>query len=140
MELKVKKLNKDAKTPSYAKHDDAGMDLHTTEEILIRPGDSAIIPTGITTEIPKGYVGLIWDKSGLGIKHNLKVMGGVIDSGYRGEIRIGMVNLSKKEYKFEKGDKVAQMIIQAKENPEIVESNELSDSERGEGALGSTGR
>lgn len=140
MKLKVKRLNKGAKIPSYATYDDAGMDLHTTEEILIRPGDSAIIPTGIATEIPVGYVGLIWDRSGIGIKHNLKVMGGVIDSGYRGEIRIGMVNLSKKEYKFEKGDKVAQMIIQAKENPEIVESDELSDSERGEGTLGSTGK
>jgi len=140
MKLKVKKLNEDAKIPNYATFDDAGMDLFAIEDVVIEAGKSAVIKTGISMEIPTGHVGLIWDKSGIGIKHNLKVMGGVIDSGYRGEIMIGMMNLSQKDYSFMKGDKVAQMIIQTKESPEIIEVEELKDSERGEGVFGSTGK
>lgn len=140
MQLKVKKLSVGAKIPSYATHDDAAMDLYSTEPVSVLPGEIKMIPTGIAMEIPGGHVGLIWDKSGLAVKFGLKVMGGVIDSGYRGEIMIGMTNLSDKEYHFEKGDKVAQMVIQEKKTPEVVEADELSETERGEGAFGSTGK
>ncbi|MEX0933508.1 MAG: dUTP diphosphatase, partial [Candidatus Paceibacterota bacterium] len=95
--------------------------------------------TGIAMEIPQGYVGLIWDKSGVSLKRGIKVLGGVIDAGYRGEIRIGLINLGSETVSFEAGQKVAQMLIQSVASPEIVEVTELGDTERGEGGFGSTG-
>ena len=140
MKLKIKKLHADAVMPKYATQDDAGMDLFSIEDVVVEPMERKQIGTGIAMEIPEGFVGLVWDKSGLSHKFGLKTMGGVIDSGYRGEIKVGIINLGKEKYVFEKGHKVAQMIIQKKETPEIEEVNELSDSERGTGAFGSTGK
>jgi dUTP pyrophosphatase len=140
MILKIKKLNADAIVPKYATKDDAGMDLFAIENIELSPMERVQIGTGIAMEIPEGYVGLIWDKSGLSHKFGIKTLGGVIDSGYRGEIKIGVINLGKEKYIFEKGHKVAQMIIQKKESPEIIETDCLSDSERGDGCFGSTGK
>jgi dUTP pyrophosphatase len=98
------------------------------------------VPTGIAMEIPEGYVGLIWDKSGLSIKNGIKTLGGVIDSTYRGEVLVGMINLSDADYTFLKGHKVAQMVIQKKEFVDFEEVSELSDTVRGEGGFGSTGK
>jgi dUTP pyrophosphatase len=140
MILKIKKLHIDAVIPKYATKDDAGMDLFSVENIEIEPMARAQISTGIALEIPSGHVGLVWDKSGLSHKFGIKTLGGVIDSGYRGEIKVGVVNLGKEKYIFEKGHKVAQMIIQKKETPEIVETTELNNSERGERGFGSTGK
>lgn len=141
MKIKIKKLSEDAKTPSYAHFDDAGMDLYAVADILIKVGERVQVPTGLAMELPVGYVGLIWDKSGLSHKHGLKTLGGVLDSGYRGEILVGMINLGKEEYRLEKGHKVAQMIIQEKINAEFEEVDELDDSsERGVGGIGSTGK
>ena len=140
MKLKIKKLHPDAVLPKYATRDDAGMDLFALETVEILPMQRLQIGTGIAMEIPEGFAGLVWDKSGISHKYGLKTMGGVIDSGYRGEIKVGIINLGTEKYIFEKGHKVAQMIIQNKETPEIVESDELTDSERGEGGFGSTGR
>jgi len=140
MQLKVKKLHSDAVMPKYATKDDAGMDLFAIEDVTVEPMERAQIGTGIAMEIPEGYVGLIWDKSGLSHKFGIKTLGGVIDSGYRGEIKVGVVNLGKEKYVFEKGHKVAQMVIQKKETPELVEAEELNDSERGIGGFGSTGK
>ena len=140
MKLKIKKLHKEAVVPKYATRDDAGMDLFAIESVTVEPMQRAQISIGIAMEIPEGYVGLVWDKSGLSHKFGIKTLGGVIDSGYRGEIKVGVVNLGKEKYIFEKGHKVAQMIIQKKETPELVEVEELSDSERGHGAFGSTGK
>lgn len=140
MILKIKKLHPDAILPKYATKDDAGMDLFAIENIELGPMERGQIGVGIAMEIPEGYVGLVWDKSGLSHKFGIKTLGGVIDSGYRGEIKVGVINLGKEKYTFEKGHKVAQMIIQKKETPEIVEAAELSDSERGHGAFGSTGK
>ena len=119
MILKIKKLHPDAKIPKYAHHDDAGFDLFTPENFIIKKGERFGVPTGIAMEIPEGYVGLIWDKSGIAIKHGMKTLGGVIDSTYRGEVLVGMINLSGSDYVFEKGHKIAQMIIQKKELPKI---------------------
>jgi dUTP pyrophosphatase len=91
-------------------------------------------------EIPEGYVGLIWDKSGLSHKYGIKSFGGVIDAGYRGEIHAGVMNLSDKFFSFEKGHKIAQIIIQKIESVEFEEAPELSASARGEGNFGSTGK
>ena len=140
MILKIKKLHTDAKVPKYAHHDDAGFDLFAIEDIVLKKGDRAMIPTGIAMEIPEGYVGLIWDKSGLSIKHGIKTMGGVVDSMYRGEVLIGLINLSDTDYTFLKGHKIAQMVIQEKESVSFEEVKELSNTVRGEGGLGSTGK
>ena len=126
--------------PKYATRDDAGMDLFCLEQVVVAPLGRVQVSTGLAMEIPEGFVGLIWDKSGLAHKFGLKVLGGVIDSGYRGEIKIGIINLSQEDYIFEKGHKVAQMIIQKKETLEIVEVAELTTSERGESGFGSTGK
>jgi dUTP pyrophosphatase len=140
MEIKITKLHPDAKIPQYAHHNDAGMDLFCVETITINPGERLQIKTGIAMEIPDGYVGLVWDKSGLSQKFGLKTLGGVVDSGYRGEIMVGMYNLSTEPYVFEVGHKVAQMLIQKVEQPSIVEVEELSESVRGDNAFGSTGK
>ncbi len=138
--LKVKKLHPDAKLPVYAKTGDAGCDLFSLENTEIKSGERVQVRTGIAVEFPEGYFGAIWDKSGLSHKHGLKTMGGVVDSGYRGEIMVGVINLSQETYKLEAGHKVAQMIIQKIENVHIEESHELSSTERGEGGFGSTGK
>lgn len=140
MKLKIKKLNPEAMLPTYANSDDAGFDLNSIENIEIKVGERVQVPTGIAMEIPEGHVGLIWDKSGLSHKHGLKTLGGVIDSGYRGEIKVGIINLSDEVYTLEKGHKVAQMIIQEKVLMEIEEVEELEESQRGVGAFGSTGK
>ncbi|MGB2580564.1 MAG: dUTP diphosphatase [Minisyncoccia bacterium] len=140
MEIKVKKLHKDAKIPTYAHHGDAGFDLYAIESVSIPIGARVLVGTGIAIEIPDGYVGLIWDKSGLSMVHGLKNLGGVIDAGYRGEIKAGVVNLSDEDYTITAGHKVAQMLIQKVERADIKEATELSDTSRGHGGFGSTGK
>ncbi len=140
MKLKIKKLHGDAKATAYAHHDDAGFDLFASEDTVLKVGARTGVHTGIAIEIPEGFVGLIWDKSGIGIKEGIKTLGGVVDSTYRGEILIGMVNLSEKDYLFEKGHKVAQMLIQKKERVEIEEVSELIETKRGNDGFGSTGK
>jgi dUTP pyrophosphatase len=140
MVVKVKKLENEAKIPEYAHEGDAGMDFFALEKVTISPGQKALIRTGICIEIPHGYVGLFWDKSSIGIKNGIKVLGGVIDSGYRGEVQIGMINLSQEDYTFEKGHKVSQMIIQKVESPTIAHVEALDDSHRGIGGFGSSGK
>ena len=140
MKLKIKRLHPDAVVPKYAHPGDAGMDLYTIETVVLAPGERKSIPLGIAIELPPGYVALVWDKSGLSHKHGLKQFGGVIDSCYRGEYHVGVMNLSDKEFKFEKGDKVAQLLIQRVEEAEFEEVDALSDSPRGDKWLGSSGR
>lgn len=138
--LRVKKLTETAVLPAYAHPGDAGMDLFASEETAVGAGDRTVVPTGIAMEIPDGYVGLIWDKSGLSNNHGLKTLGGVIDAGYRGEIKVGLVNTSHEDYVVHAGEKVAQMLIQKVEHGAIEEVSELSDTSRGEGGFGSTGK
>ena len=138
--IKIKKLKEGAVLPNYAHAGDAGMDMYASEDVHIRKGERRKVPTGIAMEIPEGYVGLVWDKSGLSINHGLKTLGGVIDAGYRGEIIIGIVNLSSEDYTIEKGHKVAQLLIQKIESPVVEEAIELNNSHRGEKGLGSTGK
>lgn len=139
MTLHIKKLSPTATIPKYIHPNDAGMDLYSCETIIVQPGERKLIPTGIAMAIPIGYVGLIWDKSGIAANHGLKTMAGVIDSGYRGEIKILIHNLSNQPYTVQAGTKVAQMLIQPVVQDEIVEVAELGDTSRGEGGFGSTG-
>ncbi|MFZ2523567.1 MAG: dUTP diphosphatase [Minisyncoccia bacterium] len=140
MKIKIKKLDPDAIIPSYAHMGDAGMDVYANETIVINPGESVKVKTGIAMEIPDGYVGLMWDRSGMSTKNKIKSLGGVIDSGYRGESLVGLINLSDVPYTIEKGHKIIQMLIQKVERVDVVEADELTDTTRGEGGFGSTGK
>lgn len=137
--IKIKKLTEEAILPKYAKPGDAGMDFYASETVVLQPHERKVVNTGIAMAIPHGYVGLLWDKSGMAAKFGVKTMAGVIDSGYRGEIKILMHNLSETSYTFEKGTKVAQMLIQPVEQKELREVNSLDETERGAGGFGSTG-
>lgn len=139
MKLKIKKLRDDARIPTRAHHDDAGLDVYCCEKIFIPPHTTVKVPTGFAYEIPDGYCIFAWDKGSVGSK-GIKTLGGVLDSGYRGELFIPLHNLNDKEFTFEMGDKIAQLVMQKVEFPEIVEVDELSESLRGEGGFGSTGK
>ena len=140
MQLKIKKLRPDVKVPSYAHTGDAGFDVYIPDDLTIQPGERLSIPLGLAMEIPEGHTGLLLDKSGLSHKHGLKSFGGVIDAGYRGEFHVGIMNLSDKPYSFAKGDKIIQMLIMPVVHADIIETDTLSDSTRGTGAFGSSGK
>ena len=139
MQIKIKKLNNEAKLPTHGHPGDAGVDFYTVEDIIFPPGKQGEVHTGIAVEIPEGHVGLIWDKSSISFNLGLKVMGGVVDSSYRGEIIMNLLNTSNKEVLLQKGHKVAQMLIQKFEHCDILEVSELSETVRGHGREGSTG-
>jgi dUTP pyrophosphatase len=140
LDIKIKKLRKEAVIPTYAHEDDAGADLFAVRDVVLNPNEQVQIETGLAFDIPKGYVMFIWDKSGLSQKHGIKTLGGVVDSGYRGEVKVGLINLSSKEYVVKKHHKVAQMIIQKREKANFIEVDGMSDSLRGSGGFGSTGK
>lgn len=139
MKLKVKKLDKDARLPVYGHSGDAGLDLFSAVDFVLQTGDIHPVPTGIQVEIPRGYVGLIWDKSGVSLK-GVHRLAGVVDAGYRGEVKVVMVNLSREAYVIDRGMKIAQLLIQPVMEVEVVEAEDLNDSSRGEGGFGSTGK
>lgn len=139
MKLLVKTLHPDAKVPAFAHPGDAGLDLFSVQDMVIRPGERASVPTGIAIAMPEGYAGLIWDKSGPSHKFGIKTLGGVVDSGYRGEYLVGLINLSQEDFVIRSGQKVAQLLIQAVEHPEIEAIDNLDDTSRGAGGFGSTG-
>lgn len=138
MEIKIKKLTLTAKTPSYAHPGDAGMDLFSCVDMSVAPGETKPVPTGIQMAIPEGYVGLIWDKSGISLM-GVHRLAGVVDAGYRGEVRVVMVNLGAEPFEIKAGMKIAQMLIQPVEAPVVVESDSLDGTRRGDGGFGSTG-
>ena len=139
MKLLVQKLHPKACMPSYAHATDAGMDLYALSEVVIEPRERVQVSTGLAFAIPEGYVGLIWDKSGLSHKSGLKTLGGVVDAGYRGEVLVGLVNLSTTRYVVRAGDKVAQMLIQKVTQPVLEEVDALDSTDRGNCGFGSTG-
>lgn len=138
--LKIKKLRPDAIVPTYAHADDAGMDLYAVKRVVIKPNTMGMVPTGLACQLPKGTVGLFWDKSGLATKHGLKIMGGVIDAGYRGELVVALMNLGTKSVVFEPGHKITQMLIQRVHRPRIRVVAALAGSSRGAKGFGSTGK
>ncbi len=137
--IKVEKVNDSAKLPTRAHATDAGLDLYANDYYSIAPYNQALISTGIKMAIPDGFVGLIWDKSGLANK-GYKTMGGVIDSGYRGEIKVVFKNLSEDIYNIEPGQKIAQILIQKIELPVIEEGIVDNETDRQSGGFGSTGQ
>jgi len=139
MKINVQKIDPAAKLPSYAYGGDAGMDLFSLEEVSIPAGEKAVLRTGLKFAIPKGYAGFVWDKSGLAAKYNLKTMAGVLDSNYRGELMIVLLNLGKTEYRAERGSKIAQLVIKSVESVDIEEAVIEDKTERGEVGFGSSG-
>lgn len=128
--------------PAYAKAGDAGADLRASEDGMIPAGERAIVPTGVSIALPDGYVGLVHPRSGLAAKHGITVLNtpGTIDSGYRGEIKVILLNTDAKDFVFEKGERIAQLVIQRYERAEFVRVEELPQTERGEDGFGSSGR
>jgi dUTP pyrophosphatase len=139
MELKVKRLNNDAKLPRYGHPGDAGLDLFSVVDAVLKPGEAQPVPTGIQAAIPTGFVGLIWDKSGISLS-GIHRLAGVVDAGFRGEIKVVMINLSNCDFGVSQGMKIAQMLIQPVVGVTVVEAEDLEDTDRGEGGFGSTGR
>jgi dUTP pyrophosphatase len=139
MELKVKRLNADAKLPRYGHPGDAGLDLFSAVDMVLNQGQTHAVPTGIQAAIPAGHVGLVWDKSGISLS-GVHRLAGVVDAGYRGEIKVVMINLSRGDFAISKGMKIAQMLIQPVIEVSVSEADSLDDTERGEGGFGSTGR
>jgi dUTP diphosphatase len=140
MKVRVKRTNPAAKLPVYQHPGDAGMDLFAAEDMTLGAGEVKAVPTGIKMAIPDGYVGLIWDKSGISLQ-GVHRLAGVVDAGYRGEVKVVMVNLGKAPFVFKQGQKVAQMLIQPVEAVEVVDVGEadLDETARGAGGFGSTG-
>ena len=144
MEVKIKKLDPRAKLPQYGSVSAAGADLYALLEhsVILAPGETALLPTGLSAEIPEGYVGLIFARSSMGIKRGLAPANkvGVIDADYRGEIKVGLYNHSGEAQTVEPFERVAQLMIVPFLRAEFIESETLSDTKRGEGGFGSTGR
>lgn len=138
MELKVKRIHPEAKIPCYGHPGDAGMDLFAVQDHVLMPGETWAVPTGIQVAIPEGHAGLIWDKSGISLK-GVHRLAGVVDAGYRGEVRVVMVNLGREPFVIKAGMKISQMLIQPVALARIVEAEDLDDTSRGEGGFGSTG-
>lgn len=138
MEIKVKKLDPEAKVPVYAHPGDVGMDFFSLEEYTLQPNEQRVFKTGIAMEFPIGYAAIVKDKGGMA-HAGLHTMGGVFDAGYRGEYLIHLINHSPEAFHIEKGRKIAQIIIFPVEIPTFTQVDDLSDSSRGEGRFGSTG-
>jgi dUTP pyrophosphatase len=141
MKIRIKKLHPDAILPAYAHGalEDAGLDLRAVERVILKPGSSCGVATGLAIELPPGYEAQVRPRSGMALKHAITVNFGTIDPGYRGEIRVVMFNLSRADYIVEKNDRIAQLIVARYEAIEWEES-ELGDSARGAGGFGSSGR
>ncbi|RDY29740.1 dUTP diphosphatase [Romboutsia weinsteinii] len=139
--LKIKKLNKEAILPNFAHKGDAGMDLYSVEDVVIPSGESRLIKTGISLELPKMTEAQVRPRSGLALKNSITVLNtpGTIDEGYRGEVGVILINHGKEDFTVTKHMKIAQMVLKPIYEVNIVEANELSDSERGIGGFGSTG-
>lgn len=140
-EIEVQLLTNSAVLPQRAHKDDAGMDLFSSESISLSPGETKVVKTGIAMSIPKGHVGMIADRSSMG-KKGIKVAGGIVDSGYRGEIGVILINLSCEQQDFAVGSKIAQMLIIPISTPKPVFVGVFSEekTDRGEGGFGSTGK
>lgn len=141
MKLKIRKIHESAVTPSYAHEGDAGLDLYSIDEVEIAASETTLIHTGIKIELPQGTEAQIRPRSGLALKHSVTVLNtpGTIDEGYRGEIGVILINHGKNTFKVTKGMKIAQMVIKPVLYVEVEETDELSQTSRGQGGFGSTG-
>ena len=142
MTLRFRKVHPAAVLPAYAHPSDAGMDVRSVADLTIRPGSRALVPTGLVVLLPPGYEAQVRPRSGLALKGGVTVLNapGTIDAGYRGEIGVILVNLGEADFQVAKGDKIAQLVIAPVTRPEIVETTEVDETDRGAGGFGSTGK
>jgi dUTP pyrophosphatase len=141
IKIKIKKLTPDAIIPHYVHEGDAGMDVYSTIYFNLESNHRAMISTGLSFEIPKGFELQVRPKSGIAIKKGVTLLNtpGTLDSGYRGELKVIMINHSSEDYEIKKGEKIAQIVLAKYEEAEIEEVKELSETTRGSGGFGSTG-
>jgi dUTP pyrophosphatase len=143
MKVRIKRLRDDAYLPVYAHgpSEDAGLDLRAADDVMLQPGVPQLVPTGLAIELPPGYEAQIRPRSGLALKHAITLPNSpaTIDPGYRGEIRVILLNLGKEDYGVHRGDRIAQMVIARYESIEW-EEGDLGESARGTGGFGSSGR
>lgn len=142
MRFEIKRLDPDLPLPAYQHESDAGLDLHAAESVVLAPGERAVIGTGIAVAVPEGFVGLTAPRSGLAARIGLSTVNapGVIDAGYRGELKLVLVNLDpSQKIEIARGERVAQLLLVPVVRAEVVEVEELSASDRGDAGLGSTG-
>lgn len=138
----ITRLDPDLPLPQYAKPGDAGADIVSRIDVMLAPGERALVPTGIAIALPAGYVALVHPRSGLAIKHGVTMVNspGTVDAAYRGELQIILINHDRHEViSFKRGDRIAQLVIQRVEQAEFIEVRELPGSGRGQGGFGSTG-
>jgi dUTP pyrophosphatase len=142
MQLRIKRLNPDATLPSYAHPGDAGLDLHAAEDAVIPPGEWRSVPTGIAIELPEGTEGQVRPRSGLARSHGVTVLNtpGTIDEGYRGEVAVLLVNHGSSPFHVTIGARIAQLVVQRRLTVTVIETADLSETARGSGGFGSTGR
>ncbi len=144
LELPVLRLDPDLPLPAYARPGDAGIDLLARDDVELGPGGGrALVPTGIAIALPEGYAGFVQPRSGLALRHGVTCLNtpGLIDSGYRGELKVLLVNTDPSEaFLITRGERIAQLVVQAVEHLDLVEVDDLGDSHRGDGGFGSTGR
>jgi dUTP pyrophosphatase len=143
IELLVKLLDENVPIPEYRHPGDAGLDLPSRIDIVIEPGERAMVPTGLAVAIPHGYAGLVLPRSGLASRHGIGLVNspGLIDSGYRGEVAVVLINTDKTQpFRISRGDRIAQLMIQKVEEVAVVAVEDLADSQRGAGGFGSTGK
>lgn len=143
VKVKLKRLDPGLPLPSYAHETDAGCDLYSRIDVDLKPGERTLVPTGIEIAIPEGYAGFIQPRSGLALKHGVSIVNspGLIDSGYRGEVSVILINQdAKKTFRVRRGDKICQLVIQKVERPEFQVVDSLDETIRGKGGFGSSGR
>ena len=141
MTLRFKRVHPDAVLPSYAHPSDAGMDVRSVEDLTLAPGKRALVHTGLVMLLPPQYEAQVRPRSGLALKNGVTVLNspGTIDSGYRGEIGVILINLGETDFVVRKGDKVAQLVIAPVTQPEVAEVSEIDETDRGSSGFGSTG-
>lgn len=143
MIVQIQRLDKGLPLPDYARAGDAGMDVYSTIDCTLAPGERAIVPTGIAIALPEGFVCFAHPRSGLAAKNGISIVNapGTIDSGYRGEIKIILINTDKTEsFEIKRGDRIAQLVFQKFESARFFEVEQLPESQRGGGGFGSTGQ
>ncbi len=140
--IRIKRLAPEATIPRYETPEAAGLDLAALEGVTLEPGEWARVPTGLSLEIPSGFEGQVRPRSGLAVRHGVTVLNapGTIDSDYRGEVQVALINLGPRSFEIEAGDRIAQLIIAPVTRVEVLEVSELTATERGSGGFGSTGR
>jgi dUTP pyrophosphatase len=143
IKLRIKLLDADMPLPRYQHEGDAGLDLSSRADLTLGPGERATVPTGIAVAIPHGYAGFVLPRSGLAARHGIALVNspGLIDSGYRGEVAIVMINTDRHEaFHIKRGDRIAQLVLQQVVDATTVQVEELDETSRGAGGFGSTGR